>query len=115
MVGMAFSVGSPLRPWFPRPYRSVFIGVVPVIVMPLTSDAIDTPDATVVSPAAVVAVPPNVITDAWENANRPLGVGYDAAARPVAVPSSRPSHVTRNWAIWLSLQENSQSVSLTPV
>ena len=92
-----------------------FIGVLPVITTPLTSDPSVVPPAIVVSPAAVDAVPPIVMIEAFENANRPFGVGYDAAARPVEVPSSRPSKLTFSWAIWLSLQENSQSVIFTPV
>src|SRR5215469_8973463 len=112
---MAFSIGSPLRPWLPRPYRSIFIGVDPVMSTPDTSDASDVPPEMVVSPPEVDAVPPIVITDAFAKENRPFGVGYDAAARPTAVDSLRPSQVTFSCAIWLSLQLNSQSVTLTPL
>src|SRR5258708_33532094 len=112
---MAFSIGSPFSPALPRPYRSTFIGVLITIVIPFTSDARGVPPATVVSPADVVAVPPRVITDALAKENRPFGVGYDAAARPVEVSSVRPSQVTFSWAIWLSLHENSASVIFTPV
>src|SRR5215469_1996460 len=114
IVGIAFSIGSPFSPPLPGPYRSTFIGVDPVIVTPLTRDPSAEPPATVVSPAAVDAVPPIVMIDASENANKPFGVGYDAAARPVDVSSVCPSTVTFSCAIWLSLQENSQSVTLTP-
>src|SRR5437016_3013907 len=75
IVGIAFSIGSPFSPELPRPYRSTFIGVLPVIVIPLTREPSDTPLAIVVSPDAVDAVPPRVITEASENANRPFGVG----------------------------------------
>ena len=73
------------------------------------------PAATVVSPADVDAVTPMVITDAFAKENKPLGVGYDAAARPVEVSSVCPSKVSFSWAIWLSLHENSQSVTLHEV
>ena len=112
---MAFSIGSPFSPALPSPYRSTFIGVFPVIVMPLTREAIDTPDATVVSPPDVDAVPPSVRTLQSENVNSPLGVGYDAAARPVEVSSVCPSHVSFSVAIVLSLQSNSHWLTFTPV
>src|ERR1017187_3164864 len=111
---MAFSIGSPFSPPLPSPYRSTFIGVDPVMVMPVTRDATATPDAIVVSPAEVLATPPILKFFASENANRAFGVGYDAAASPVDVSSVCPSQVTFSWAIWLSLQENSQSVIFTP-
>jgi hypothetical protein len=87
MVGMAFSMGSPFSPLLPSPYLSTFIGVLPVRTIPVTRDAMDTPAATDVTPALVVAVPPRVSTDAFAKENRPFGVGYDAAARPVDVSS----------------------------
>src|SRR5258708_23076347 len=99
---MAFLIGSPFSPALPRPYRSTFMGVAPVMVMPLTRDAMGVPPAMVVSPALVVAVPPRVNTDALENANRPLGVGEGAAARAVDVGSGRPSNVSFSRAIWLA-------------
>src|SRR5262249_44866113 len=109
-----FSIGSPFSPAFPSPYRSTFIGVVPLMVKLLTREVTATPDATDVSPPEVVAVPPRVKTDASENVNRPLGVGYDAAARATEVDSVCPSQVTFSCAIVLSLQVNSHSVTLTP-
>src|SRR5258708_15864645 len=94
MVGMAFSTGSPLRPELPNPYRFTFIGVAPVIVIEFTSDPIALAPATLVSPAAVDAVPPMVNVVALAKLNRPVGVGEDAAPRPVDARSVRPSHVS---------------------
>src|SRR6266702_4245235 len=75
MVGMAFSIGSPFSPALPRPYRSTFIGVDPVITTPFTREPSDDPPAMVVTPAVVDAVPPRVITDAFAKLNSPFGVG----------------------------------------
>src|SRR5215469_13171030 len=118
MVGMAFSIGSPFRPALPSPYRSTFIGVADVIVIPVTRDCTATPAAIDVSPDVVVAVPPRVKMLALAKENRPLGVGYDAAASAGAPPpvcSVCALHVTFSWAIWLSLHENSQPMIFTPV
>src|ERR1017187_5087876 len=106
---MAFSIGSPFSPAFPSPYRSTFIGVDPVMVMPVTREVTAEPAATVVSPADVDAGPPILKFFASAKENRAFGVGYDAAASPVAVSSVCPSQVTFSCAIWLSLHENSQS------
>src|SRR5260370_42611044 len=94
MVGMAFSIGSFFRPALPKPRRSVFIGVDPVITMLLTAEVTATPDATVVSPADVVAVPPVLKFVASAKENKPVGVGDDAAARPIAVDPLRASILT---------------------
>src|SRR5882762_5297369 len=76
-MGMPFSNCSDFVPAFPSPYPSSRIGVDPVMVMPFTIDVTATPDATDVTFAVVVAVPPRVNTDASANVN---GADWYAAA-----------------------------------